>query len=360
MESFQTRLIVSGEVVMTRRLIDLRSDTVTKPSAAMRKAIAEAEVGDDVYREDPTVIALERRVAELLGKEAAIFTPTGTMANQIAIGAHAAPGDELICDPTSHVYVWEGGGIARLWGVTTRGVAPANALLSVDDLIGKIRPDDAHYARTRLVCLENTHNRGGGKVHGYDEIARIAKWARSNGLAMHLDGARLMNAVVATRVNASQWGSLFDSVAICFSKGLGAPVGSALAGTAELIKRAHRLRKVLGGGMRQAGVLAAAALYALDHNVDRLADDHVHAKILADAVANTSGLRLESGPVETNLVWIEVDSAFGTAAAIAAKLRDRGVLVSAIGPQSLRACTHLDCTRGDAERAAEVIRGLGG
>ena len=344
---------------MPRLPIDLRSDTVTRPTAAMRRAMAGAEVGDDVYGEDPTVRELERRTAELLGKEAALFVPSGTMANQIAIGIHTRPGDELLCDPTAHVYVWECGGIARLWGVTPRPIPAARGGWTAADLVGMVRPDDGHYARTRLVCLENTHNRGGGAVYPIDAVARVSAWARSHGLAIHLDGARLMNAVVASGIPAAGWGAHFDTVAICFSKGLGAPVGSALAGPAELIRAAHRLRKALGGGMRQAGVIAAAALHALDHHVDRLADDHAHAQVLAGAVEATEGLQLESGPVETNLVWIGVDPGLGTAAAVAARLRDRGVLVSALGAQVVRACTHLDVSGEDVEAAADAIRRVG-
>ena len=341
---------------MTRPPIDLRSDTVTRPTPAMRRAMAEAEVGDDVYGEDPTVQALERRTAELLGKEAALFVPSGTMANQIAVGVHAAPGDELLCDPTAHIYVWEGGGIARLWGATTRTVDGDYGLLSRSALEGKIRPEDGHYVRTRLVCLENTHNRGGGRVYPIGAVAEIAAWTREYGLALHLDGARLMNAVAASGIAARDWARHFDTVSICFSKGLGAPVGSAIAGTADAMRKAHRLRKVLGGGMRQAGIIAAAALYALEHNIERLADDHANAQVLARAVTESEGLSLESGPVETNLVWIAVDPALGTAPELAAKLRTSGVLVSALGPRVLRACTHLDVSREDVEYAAKEIR----
>jgi threonine aldolase len=324
----------------------------------MRNAMAGAEVGDDVYGEDPTVNALQRRVAELLGKEAALFVPSGTMANQIAVNVHAGPGDELVCGETAHVYVWEGGGIARLSGVTPRPLAGDRGLLRLADLADKVRPDDGHYVRTRLVCLENTHNRGGGRVHPIGQVAEIAAWARSRGLAMHLDGARLLNAVVASGVPAAEWARHFDTVSVCFSKGLGAPVGSALAGSAEAIRKAHRVRKVFGGGMRQAGVIAAAALYALDHNVARLADDHANAQTLARAIEETPGLRLESGPVETNLVWFEVGPALGTAPEVAARLRAEGVLVSALGPQVLRACTHLDVSREQVAYAADRIRGL--
>ncbi len=340
-------------------LIDLRSDTVTRPTPAMRAAMAAAEVGDDVLGEDPTVNLLQKKTAELLGKEAALFVPTGTMANQIAIGIQAGPGDELISDQTAHVYVWEGGAISRLWGVTARTVPGDNGIISVDQLHGMIRPDDGHYVRTRLVCLENTQNRGGGRVQSIGDVAKVSEWARSHGLAMHLDGARLMNAVVAGGTSAAEFARHFDTVSICFSKGLGAPVGSAIAGSAELIRKAHRLRKVLGGGMRQAGVIAAAAIYALDHNIERLAEDHANAKILERAVLDTKGLSLESGAVETNLVWIVVDPSIGTAPDVAAKLKQRGVLVSALGPQVLRACTHLDISRDQAHWAAAALGKVG-
>jgi threonine aldolase len=339
--------------------IDLRSDTVTKPTPVMRRAMAEAEVGDDVYGEDPTVLALERKTAELLGKEAALFVPSGTMANQIAIGVHCAPGDEVLCSATAHVYVWEGGGIARLSGATARTVGSHGAMVTRASLEGKIRPDDGHYARTRLVSLENTHNRAGGRVHPLEDVSAVSQWARSNGLAIHLDGARLMNAVVASGISANEWAGHFDTVAICFSKGLGAPVGSAIAGPRDFIKKAHRLRKVFGGGMRQAGILAAGAIHALNHHVERLAEDHANARLLATAVGEKEGLSLESGPVETNLVWIEVDPVLGTAAEVVARLKARGILMSALGPQVVRACTHLGVSREDCVRAAEAIQGIG-
>jgi threonine aldolase len=345
---------------MTRSTVDLRSDTVTRPTKAMRQAMADAEVGDDVYGEDPTVRPLDERVAELLGKEAALFVPSGTMANQIAVGLHTRPGDELLCDATSHVYVWEGGGIARLWGVTTRAVEPRKGLVSRIDLENLIRPDDPHYVRTRMVSLENTHNRRGGAVQRPEAVTEIARWTRLHGLALHCDGARLMNAAVALDLPAATLAARFDTVSICFSKGLGAPVGSALAGSATAMREARRLRKVLGGGMRQAGVIAAAALHALDHHVERLRDDHANAQILAEAVAACPGLRLEVEPVETNLVWFRVDPALGTAGDVAARLRADGIFISALGPDILRACTHLDITRADAEAAAAAIRRLKG
>jgi threonine aldolase len=341
---------------MQRPTIDLRSDTVTRPTPGMRKAMAEAEVGDDVFGDDPTIHALERRTAELLGKEAAVFVPSGTMANQIAVGVNTQPGDEVLCGASAHVYVWEAGGMARLSGVTARTFPGDGGMVSLGDLCDAIRPDDPHYVRTRLVCLENTHNRAGGRVHPMEDVAAIGRWARGHNLLMHLDGARLMNAVVASGRPAREWAQHFDTVSICFSKGLGAPVGSALAGSGEAIRKARRLRKLFGGGMRQAGVLAAAALYALENHVERLAEDHAHARLLAEAFEDTEGFSLESGPVETNLVWVEVDRSLGTAAEVAAYLRSHGIMVSVLGAQVIRACTHLDVSREQVEHVADVVR----
>jgi threonine aldolase len=342
---------------MQRPPIDLRSDTVTKPTPGMLRAMAEAEVGDDVYGDDPTVNRLEAKTAELLGKEAALFVPSGTMANQIAIGVHTQPGDELFCADTSHVYVWEAGGIARLWGVTARTFSAHRGFLCLDHVRDAIRPgDDVHYARSRLICLENTHNRGGGRIHAITSIVEIARWAREHNLAMHLDGARLMNAVVGSGIKAHEWARYFDTVSICFSKGLGAPIGSALAGSSDAIGHARRLRKLLGGGMRQVGVIAAAALYALEHHVDRMIEDHAHAHILAEAFATTEGFALENGPVETNLVWVVVNPSMGTAADVAAYMRSRGIIISVPAPQTIRVCTHLDITMEQVQYTARVIR----
>jgi threonine aldolase len=343
---------------MDMPVVDLRSDTLTKPTLAMRRAMAEAVVGDDVYNEDPTIQALERRTAELLGKEAAIFVPSGTMANQVAVAVNTRPGDEVLCSTTSHLYVWEAGGAARLSGVTARTFEGDRGLLHLDDIRHAIRPDDPHFVRTRLVWLENTHNRGGGRIHPYSGVVEITRWARENGLLCHLDGARLMNAVIASGRAARDWAQPFDTVSLCFSKGLGAPVGSALAGSTETIRQARRFRKLFGGGMRQAGVIAAAALHALENHVDRLAEDHANAQILAAAFAETDGFSLEFGSVETNLVWVRVDPALGTAADVAAYLRSRSILVSALGPQSIRACTHLDISQADVEHVAAVVRAI--
>jgi threonine aldolase len=341
---------------MPEQLIDLRSDTVSRPTPGMRAAMQAAEVGDDVFHEDPTANRLEERVAALLGKEAALFVPSGTMSNQVAVKAHTQPGDELLCDANCHIYNFEAGGPAVLSGVTCRTLDGDYGILDVTQLEGKVRPANDHLVRTRLVCLENTHNRGGGRVYPFEKIEAIRAWTREHGLVLHLDGARLWNAVVATGVPAPAWGGLFDTVSVCFSKGLGAPVGSALAGPREVIARARRVRKLFGGGMRQAGVLAAAALYALDHHVERLAEDHRNARVVAGAIADTPGLRLDPPEVETNLIWFEVDPGLGTARGVAAALQERGVLVHVAGPHTLRACTHLDVPAGQAERAAEVVR----
>jgi threonine aldolase len=339
-------------------LIDLRSDTVTKPTPAMRAAMQAAEVGDDVFDDDPTVHRLQERVADLLGKEAALFVPSGTMSNQICVRVHTQPGDELLCETTCHIYLFEAGGPAVHSGVTCRTIDGDYGILDLRQLEDKIRPDNEHYVRTRLVCLENTHNCGGGRIYPQSKVEAISAWAHANGLAMHLDGARLWNAIVASGTPAKQLAAPFDTISVCFSKGLGAPIGSALAGTKEFVARARRIRKLFGGGMRQVGILAAAALYALDHHVERLADDHKNARVLAEAVADCPGLRLTPPEVETNLVWVQVDPTLGTARDISTALREKGIMVHAAGPQLFRACTHLDVSASQAMRAAEVIRGL--
>jgi threonine aldolase len=342
----------------TNTLIDLRSDTVTRPTPTMRAVIQAANVGDDVFGEDPTVNRLEEHVAGLLGKEAALFVPSGTMSNQIAVKVHTQPGDELLCETTCHIYNYEAGGPAVLSGVTCRTIEGDYGVLDITQLEGKIRSADSHLVRTRLVCLENTHNRGGGRIFPLEKIQAISAWARANHLAMHLDGARLWNAVVASGIPAREWARHFDSVSVCFSKGLGAPIGSALAGPRDFIVRAHRVRKLFGGGMRQGGMVAAAALFALENHVDRLADDHRNARVIAQAIADTPGLRLDPPEVETNLIWFEADEDLGSAAEVAAALKQWGVLVHVSGPHTLRACTHLDVTPAQAEQAAETFRVL--
>ncbi|NVJ28560.1 MULTISPECIES: low-specificity L-threonine aldolase [Myxococcus] len=334
--------------------IDFRSDTVTKPTAGMRRAIAEAEVGDDVYGEDPTVLRLEARVAERLGLEAALFVPSGTQANQVAIGAHCRAGDEVLTEAGSHILHYEGGAVPALWGVQPQPLPGERGLLNPEDVAAAVREDNMHNPRTRLLSLENTHNRGGGSVWPVERFRAVVDVARKAGLAVHLDGARLFNAEVAAGVPASTWARLTDTTSVCFSKGLGAPVGSALAGRADLIKEARRLRKRLGGGMRQAGILAAAALYALDHHVERLAEDHANARRLAAALAEVPGVKVDAARVETNMVFAEFDR---PAMEMVTLLGGHGVLTNpAGGPRTVRLVTHLDLSAADIDESVARIR----
>jgi threonine aldolase len=344
---------------MTNGWIDLRSDTVTLPTPAMRQAMADAELGDDVFGEDPSVRKLESSIAEKLGKEAALFVPSGTMSNQIAVRIHAQSGDELICEQQSHLFVYEGGGPAALSGVTSRTVAGRRGILDRADVEDLVRPDDIHQPRSRLLALENTHNRGGGSVHPQGNLDRLCEWAHSRGLSTHLDGARLFNAVVKTGVPAERMVQGFDTVSVCFSKGLGAPVGSALVGSKELIQRALRVRKLLGGGMRQAGVIAAAALHALQRHVDRLAEDHANAQLIARAAEECGLFALRPAEVETNLIWAPLAEGGGSAADLVARLRERKILALALGPRIVRFCTHLDVSQADALAVADALRALG-
>ncbi|MHC4404671.1 MAG: threonine aldolase family protein [Planctomycetota bacterium] len=341
---------------MPDQCLDFRSDTVTRPTPPMRAAMAEAVVGDDVFGDDPTVLRLQQRLAEMLGKEAALYVPSGTMSNLIGVRLHCKPGDEMICEAGCHVYNYEQAGYAQLSGVAARPVEGESGVMRPEQLDGLIRPSDPHYVRTRLVTLENTHNRGGGRVQPYETVEAVCRWAHEAGLKTHLDGARLFNAVVATRIEAPRWASHFDTVSVCFSKGLGAPVGSALAGPWELIAEGLRHRKVLGGGMRQSGVIAAGALYALEHHVDRLAEDHANAWRLAEAVRQIDELALEPETVDTNLVFFRVDSAWGTAPQFAEALHQRGLWMLATGPTKIRAVTHLDVTADDVDRAIAVLK----
>ncbi len=336
--------------------IDLRSDTATRPTPAMRAAMAAAEVGDDVLAEDTTVNRLQERIATMLGKEAALFVPSGTMSNQIGVRLHCKPGDEVILEAGGHIYNHEQGGVSQLSGVATRTVEGHAGMLRVEQLEGLIRPDNNHYARTRLVCLENTHNRAGGCVLPFDEVQRTCDWAHERGLMTHLDGARLFNAVVASGIAASKWAAPFDTVSVCFSKGLGAPVGSALCGPRAMIHEALRHRKLFGGGMRQAGIIAAGALYALEHHVARLADDHAHAKMLADCVHATDGLMLQANPVETNIVFFSVHPKLGSASEFCGRLRQYGVLMMVENARTIRAVTHLDVNRKQMEEVCNALR----
>jgi threonine aldolase len=340
-------------------VIDLRSDTVTKPTPAMRAAMAAAEVGDDVFGEDGTVAALQSRIAEMLGKEAALYVPSGTMSNQLAVRVQCGAGDEFICESNCHIHNYEQGASAQFFGVATQPIEGEWGVLQLEQLVDRIRPvGNDHAAQTRLVCLENTHNRGAGRVLPYEGVVEICRWAKENGLARHLDGARLFNAVVASGISLRDWAQHFDTVSVCFSKGLGAPVGSALCGPAELIRKARRHRKALGGGMRQAGIIAAGALYALEHHIDRLAEDHEKARAFADAIRSVPGIALDPDIVDTNIVIFKIDAMLGTAAEFVAKLREQGVLMNAVARQRIRAVMHLDVTLERVQYASAAISSI--
>lgn len=336
--------------------IDLRSDTVTRPTPAMRQAMAQAEVGDDVLGDDPTVIRLERALADRLGKEAALFMPSGTMANQVAVRLHCRPGDELLCDTDCHIYTHEQGAFAQLSGVVARTICGDRGVLDVSQLFDKIRGDYDHMVRTRLLCVENTHNRGGGRVWPEAKLVALTEWARENGLRTHLDGARLFNAVVASGMEANRWCQHFDTVSVCFSKGLGAPVGSALAGPKDWIREARRHRKLFGGGMRQVGILAAGALYALEHHIERLAEDHTNARRLADLIRTAPGLQLTYETTESNILFFDLEAGQGSAKQFVQRLSEKGVWMLPEGDRRIRALTHLDVTAEQIEVAGRVVQ----
>ena len=336
------------------QIIDLRSDTVTKPSPAMREAMLSAPVGDDVIGHDPTVEALQSYVAELLGKEAAIFMPSGSMTNQVAIRLHCQRGEEFLCEADCHVYNYEQAAFAQLSGIVARTIQGVHGRLTVDQLDGMIRPAGDHLVRTSLLTLENTHNRGGGTIQAIDSVREMCAWARHHDLATHLDGARLFNAVAATGVPACEWASHFDSVSVCFSKGLGAPIGSALAGDKPFIREARRARKLFGGGMRQVGIIAAGALYAIQHHVDRLTEDHQHAKLIAATVGDVDGLTLDPAP-ETNLVIVRIATELGSSNDFVEELKKEGVAIMPFGPSHVRFVTHRDVDRLQIEQACQAI-----
>jgi threonine aldolase len=337
-------------------VIDLRSDTVTKPSPGMREAMAHAVVGDDVLGDDPTAQALESRAAALLGLPAALFVPSGTMANLIAIRAQTHHGDEVICDENAHIVQYEVGAHAALSGVQLRMLSGRRGMLTAEQISPAIRTANIHHPVTRLVALENTHNRASGAVYPVGQVAEIARSAAAHGVGVHIDGARLMNACVALGVEPSAYTRHVSSCTLCLSKGLGAPVGSMIAGAVDFIARCRRFRKMLGGGMRQVGILAAAGLYALDHNIERLAEDHANARHLAQALAELPGLALDPETIETNLVIFEVTRPGLTAEQLVSAMADRGVLFCAMAPKKCRMVTHLDVTRGQIDDALGRLR----
>ena len=334
-------------------VVDLRSDTVTRPTPAMRRAMAEAEVGDDVFGDDPTVQALERRVAELAGKEAALYVPSGTMGNQLAVACQAGPGDEVLLERESHIFLYEQGGIAANAGALANVVTGDRGAIAPETLIAAQRAEDDHVARLRLVCLENTHNRLGGAIVPLERMRLLAAAARERGVRVHLDGARLWNASVATGIPIREWAASADTVMMCFSKALGAPVGSILVGPGALIRDARRLRKRMGGGMRQVGILAAACLHALDHHVERLADDHRRARSLAAGFRAAPGVKVPEP--ETNIVIAELEHAALDPAKVLEALAARGVRMVPFGGRRLRAIAHLDVDDAGVARAVEAF-----
>jgi threonine aldolase len=336
--------------------IELRSDTFTRPTAGMLQAMMNARVGDDVFGEDPSVNELQSYAANLFGMEEALFCPSGTMTNQIAIMVHTRPGDEVICEALAHIYVYEGGGMARNSGVQPRLLPGDRGRISAAQIEESINPDDVHRARTSLVSLEHSANRGGGSCYTLDALLEIREACHRHHLPLHLDGARIFNAMLATGQSAPQLGSIFDSISVCLSKGLGAPVGSLLLGSSSFIKEAKRCRKVMGGGMRQAGFLAAAGLYALKHQVQRLEEDHRHAKMLETALNDCAWVESVM-PVETNIVIFNIKMP-QTAGEIAQKLFQRGIRVAQTGAQQIRLVTHLDVTEEMVEHACQALRML--
>lgn len=322
----------------------------------MKEAMMKAKVGDDVFGEDPSINELESMAAEMFGMETALFCPSGTMTNQIAIKCHTQPGDEVICDESAHVYQYEGGGIAFNSGASVKLLFGDRGRITAEQVQTVINPDDPHRAHTRLVCLENTSNRGGGSCYDFEEIKRIYKVCKDNDLGFHLDGARLFNALVEKKETPKQYGKLFDSISVCLSKSLGCPVGSLLLGKKDFIKKARRVRKVFGGGMRQAGFLAAAGIYALQNNVERLAEDHVHARTIADAIAKKDFVKTVL-PVETNIIIFELNETI-TAPALVAKLKEYNILGYAISPNRVRLVVHLDISKEMVAKTIEILNTL--
>ncbi len=337
------------------KLVDLRSDTLTKPTQAMREFMLKAEVGDDVFAEDPTINALQEKMMELTVKEAALFVPSGTHANQIALNAHTNPGNEVICEDRCHIYNYEAGAPAMLSGVQLHPIPGQYGILDFEDVVNAIRPTDHHFAQTTLICLENTHNRWGGTVYPIDEIKIISKLAASHSIKLHLDGARLWNASIASGISLHEYASYFDSVSLCFSKGLGAPVGSILVGDRDFINHAHYYRKVYGGGMRQAGILAAGAIYAIDNQWERLKDDHERTTKLAMAFNSHEGFVVNLKTVQTNIVIIDVSLTGMTAQQVTDELDENGIKVLPFTKTRIRAITYLGITDDDIKYTIETV-----
>ena len=335
--------------------IDLRSDTVTKPSPGMREAMARADVGDDVFGEDPTVNSLQQKVAGMLGKEAALFVPSGTMGNQVCIKVHTQPGDDVIAEKGCHVFNYETAGMAFLSNVQVHTVEGKHGAFSVSDVKRAIRPKAYYMPRTRLICMENTHNRAGGTIIPLDIIKEMSALAKTEGIKFHLDGARLWNACAETGILPDEYASYFDSVSVCLSKGLGAPVGSVISGTTEFIAEARRYRKIFGGGMRQAGILAAAGLYALENNVSRLREDHANARQLARELSSIRGFDIDMESVQTNIIIISLERLGKTPDEVLAILKEKGVLLTLGNYLGVRAVTHLDVSTEQVKRAARII-----
>jgi len=338
------------------QLIDLRSDTVTKPSAGMREAMAKALVGDDVYGEDPTINSLEERVAKLFGKEAALFCPSGSLANQLSIRMLVAPGEELITETNSHIVRAELGAGAVFSGITTRTWLASRGLLSADDALNIARPDSGPYlVSTTAIAVENTHNVGGGTIQPISEIKKLREESEKLGIALHLDGARIWNAHIASGVELIEYGKYFDTLSVCLSKGLGAPVGSLMIASKERVAKARQWRKRYGGGMRQAGIVAAAGHYALDNNLPLLKVDHVRAKSIASAVAAVAPKVIDPATVDTNIVGLELVTLKISASELSNQLKEKGILAGALGPKYLRLVTHLDLTDGDVEEVNQIL-----
>ena len=335
-------------------MIDLRSDTVTRPSKEMKHFMMNAELGDDVFQDDPTVIDFENRTAEMFGKQAGLFCPSGTMSNQIALMVHLKPGDEVITSREAHIYNYEGGGVARNSGASMRLIEGSNGLINVEDVKGNINPDDIHYPITALVSLENTSNRGGGVCYSLNEIKKINDFCKLVNLPMHLDGARLFNALIKTKVSAIDMGTNFNSISLCFSKGLGTPLGSVLIGDKEFIHKARRVRKVLGGGMRQVGMIAAAGIYALENNIQRLEEDHFHALEIAKSLEECSWVSSVM-KVETNIVVINLKDKHNNNDFVK-KLEEKGILSIPFGKGRVRMVTHLDISSSDIAKVKELVK----